>query len=835
MVSSNLDREIIYDENKDISVGDIKEDNTMYLLQKKDVKFKITLGNENFKFIKKNIIYVPIYLIHQNKAVSKIGVYEYSPDDTLNILDEDGDYKLELMNRPLFFSFVDNGYLDKYKTNEDSEYSEDSEYNEDSEEEEDNDISSDESIELIDTDEEDDEDEEDQEDQEDEEDEGDEEDDGDEEDEEDEDEDEDEGEEDDKNENDESDNEELIDIDTEPEVLSLDLIQKEYKDMDVLPKVSSIINELYEEDSESDDEKESDDDVKDKIQKKSDKGETYEISQDIKNKFIASSKKYTNWIQQYFKNPYYELENNEGGGDCFFHVIREAFKSIGKNISVLELRTILANEVTEDLFQGFKKLFDTITNEEKGLKREMLKIKQENEKIKKEIKSTTPEKKRVLIDLGIKNNAKYEEVQREYEYSKENLNEFRFMEGIDTIDKLRDVIKTCKFWAETWAISTIERVLNIKIIILSSSHYRQGDYNNILQCGQLNDPILQEKQVFKPKYYIMAEWKGYHYMNILYKGRKIMTYDQIPFDIKELIVDKCLERNSGPYYLIPRFKKLKEKKVKKTATIDKYEDYDSYEDDNEGTEMSGSEYETSGSESDMETEEHNISSKKLTPVFISLDGDEISIKEGTIITKTKSKTKSKYDKPTELLYDPNIIFQYYERSADTKPGKGTGEMLSNDKNKTFIKLNKYKNWRRKLSNFYFDPFVVDGKKWSSIEHYMQAMKFKKNNNDTYLLFSLDRPSQLSADSKIARIVGETGIYEGERIFSTSEVKPDPDYEENKREYMFNAMKSKFSVPVLGEILRETQNAKLVIYVPKNKPIVANTLMRVRKYLLDSDI
>ena len=46
------------------------------------------------------------------------------------------------------------------------------------------------------------------------------------------------------------------------------------------------------------------------------------------------------------------------------------------------------------------------------------------------------------------------------------LEEFKIMKGIDTIEKFKKKIRTSDFWADTWAISTLERLLNIKFIIL---------------------------------------------------------------------------------------------------------------------------------------------------------------------------------------------------------------------------------------------------------------------------------------------------------------------------------------------------------------------------------
>ena len=60
------------------------------------------------------------------------------------------------------------------------------------------------------------------------------------------------------------------------------------------------------------------------------------------------------------------------------------------------------------------------------------------------------------------------------------LKEVSFMKGVDTFDKFKKEIRKCSFWSDIWTISTMERILNIKLIILSSEALKNGDVKNIL-------------------------------------------------------------------------------------------------------------------------------------------------------------------------------------------------------------------------------------------------------------------------------------------------------------------------------------------------------------------
>ena len=42
-------------------------------------------------------------------------------------------------------------------------------------------------------------------------------------------------------------------------------------------------------------------------------------------------------------------------------------------------------------------------------------------------------------------------------------------------------MKTCNFWADVWAMSALEMILNTKIIVLSSEFYKRG--SDIKKCS----------------------------------------------------------------------------------------------------------------------------------------------------------------------------------------------------------------------------------------------------------------------------------------------------------------------------------------------------------------
>ena len=499
------------------------------------------------------------------------------------------------------------------------------------------------------------------------------------------------------------------------------------------------------------------------------KEETKKQAKDYREKYHESPK--DTWIEKFMKNKNYNIIDNEAGGDCLFATIRDAFSSIAQQTSVHKLRKKLATEATEKIFLNYKELYDTYnatlirdTNKIKELEAEYTLLNQRFTEVidRNEQKMISSEAKKVKEE--------HDRLVKEKKITTQMLKEYKFMKKVDTLEAFKHEIKKCDFWADTWAISTLERILNIKFVVMSSELYKAGDTKNVLQCGQLNDTILEQRGRFTPEFYIMIDHTGDHYKLLGYKKKMIFKFSEIPYDIKKMIAEKCLEKNAGPFAIIPDFQKFKAGTTKTIIKEAQYEDI------------------------------------------------------------TESKLRG--------LYNDDIVLQFYSKSVGKPlPGKGSGEKIPNERMKEFSELAIIPDWRKKLSNFWVQPFSLDNHQWASVEHYYQGSKFKKTHPDFYLSFSLDSGTDLSKDPNMAKAAGgKTGKLKGE-LLRPIEVTGDSDFfgKRQSRE-MYNAQFAKFTQNEdLKKLLLATEDAKLTHFSRGSEPIVFDELMLIRDKIKRNEI
>ena len=148
-------------------------------------------------------------------------------------------------------------------------------------------------------------------------------------------------------------------------------------------------------------------------------------------------------------------------------------------------------------------------------------------------------------------------------------------------------------------------------------------------------------------------------------------------------------------------------------------------------------------------------------------------------------------------------------------------------------MKKIPDWRRKLDNSWIQSFTLDGRKWSSVEHYYQGSKYKRDHPEIYLQFSLDSGSALSKDPALARepqMEKETSMTEEKKRHK--KIKVDEDFIKRSEKEMELAQNAKFSQHKdLTTLLLETKKAKLQHFIRGSPPEIVDSLMRVRQTLL----
>ena len=497
--------------------------------------------------------------------------------------------------------------------------------------------------------------------------------------------------------------------------------------------------------------------------------ETKEMADKERKDYKESAR--NSWMEKYMRNNHYRIHEVETNGDCFFAVVRDAFADIGKKTTVDKLRTSLVAEMTDEIFQEYRQVYLSFVDEIRDLKRDLESIentlKAYKKRAKQNIDMTTADTAALL-----KESKSILEEKRMLEKKIKETEELKSMytgdlERVDTLEKMRNYIMTSSFWADTWSISTLERVLNVKFILFSENAFStegEPDMDGVLLCSEVSKE-LQERQTFSPDYYIMATYSGDHYKLISYKSRKIFQFREVPYDVKILVLNRCLARMSGAFYMIQDFRNWKTK-----FGIDEDEGApDDYEDAPGAGEL--------------------------------------------------------------FQLETKFVFSAKARSAKPGKATGEKILAANVSKYAGLNKDKYENWRRMLDDEWSgSPIIVQGHKWSSVAHYMQGVQYKNTHPDVYLMFSLDSDpdSKLAKDVKAAKAFKGEVREEGEK--KKRVIAPDMDFDEERREEeRAVALKSKFLDNAdMRTVLKLTKDALLLHKEGTGTPPIADAgLMKIR--------
>lgn len=501
MVLSNISDTVQYDEANKVDKTDKGHVSSLYAIEMHDnteYLYGVVLGTLRSEFSQKHhIVYYPIYLVNKkDKIKSKIGVFEMDTSEVASIIHDDGDIDVERLGDPLLFSFATREYLDKYGKH----------------------------IETRDLD---------------------------------------------------SDEEESSKIaETTPEEKAEEPIDDPYEDEDDLFSLrKKDVNDTKKNNEEEENDnletttnvKQNEDVItvdtlfeKDKPlpELESWTPETDEEAKKMTEEFKSHPKKNNNWVSAFMRNNHYGINKVKGDGNCLFSCIKEAYDQMGFHTTVEKLRKILSQEITSKQYDNYKEIYDSLLYNSRAAKQEMDKLKEANLSLKKQSEGTKSVKQQeTILNEAVKVKQNYFVQDSQNAEADALLQEFDFMETIKDVDEFKRFVQTPEFWADTWAISTLELILSMKLIILEET----DDRDSVIVCGQRNHE-LSRYATYDPEHYIMVAFtNNNHYDLVHYKDKKILTFKEIPYDMKTIILKKCVEKNNEKSIFgnIPEFKQLR--------------------------------------------------------------------------------------------------------------------------------------------------------------------------------------------------------------------------------------------------------------------------------------
>jgi len=366
------------------------------------------------------------------------------------------------------------------------------------------------------------------------------------------------------------------------------------------------------------------------------------------------------WIETFFKSNHYDVPSAQSIWDSLV----QALFFIGKVTNTLKLRLLLSETVTETDYQEQKDLYRVLAGEKttltetkkqhdatmKILKKRMQNISLSKTNVEDLVKQVGEEEIKLATTM-----LQYKEVDRQLKQGP------GYMHKIPDFKTFREHLMSENCILEPWMLPILEEALQIKFIVFNEDAYMDKALHQVMDCAT-NGKREKGGSTFTPEYYMLIiSSQRKQIQPVVYKKRPLLRFVELPYDIKVLITNKCMEHAGADYTVIPDFIEFRR---------------------------------NLGVTDDVTMEVQN------------------QIEEEYAMAKLEG-------------YDADVVFVFHEMAADAGPGKGTGERIPTDRILEFLELGKIKHWRRMLDDKYTDAsFTCRGKTWKSVFHFLVACKFK---------------------------------------------------------------------------------------------------------------
>jgi predicted NAD-dependent protein-ADP-ribosyltransferase YbiA (DUF1768 family) len=175
--------------------------------------------------------------------------------------------------------------------------------------------------------------------------------------------------------------------------------------------------------------------------------------------------------------------------------------------------------------------------------------------------------------------------------------------------------------------------------------------------------------------------------------------------------------------------------------------------------------------------------------------------------ESKNKIKNKNENENEIR--DRLVF--YGKARDSLPGKSRSKLESVQDPRKYKKLALIPHWRRILSTLFPLEIEIDGKTFTTAEHYLQFRKCCIANPEKAFLFSRESKSELGlSDGIYARRKGKTLVKLNKDQWQKWKDIIEPEAKEKVRQIKFCSVKK----GIAYSVLMATQNAELWSSVPR---------------------
>ena len=397
----------------------------------------------------------------------------------------------------------------------------------------------------------------------------------------------------------------------------------------------------------------------------------------------------------------YGMFNVQNNSNCLFENIRHAMFEKGYDITSDYMRSIVSDRVTPEIFEFYESMYNMYNDIINAVSKNIAVLNDDYKSRKSEFNKTINKDAELEKNIVQKLLNNYNEQKTYLSKLKHLIEGFEFIKINNTFEKFKMYIKSNKYWGDECSIMILEHEFGIKIILFYPSSYTNGDIASVIQCDSVIPLYIRNKynRTRNPVLYIILNCKTPKHNT---RNANNTHYQLITCENKRTFNINTLDNVIKKY--------IAEKCI-----------------------------------------EHPECIYGTLPDFVKYI-DSINYGNKTERVETSIQTLLNAN-----LYNNETVFRFYDYSTDDDlPGTGSFEKIGAEGIEFYIKLSGCKDWRKKLSDMWISEFILDGKRWNSVEHFYQASKFKNNNPSYYNKFALmpnDVKSKHSVSDRVNDSIG----------------------------------------------------------------------------------